>query len=89
MPMKAATRITTRLRWQCASRLAERGAHAQCLEFGGYHDPDGSGRIVNRRLPARLGPGRDLAAQSAEQARKRQALACYRTQTRIAADVPP
>jgi LmbE family N-acetylglucosaminyl deacetylase len=65
-------------------RRSHRGIVApQVIEFAGYHDPDGSGRIATHDfLPAPV-PGVAVCLKPAEQARKRRALACFRTQRRM------
>jgi LmbE family N-acetylglucosaminyl deacetylase len=55
----------------------------QLIEFAGYHDADGSGRMATQSfLPAPVSEVM-LCLNPAERARKRRALACFRTQRRV------
>jgi N-acetylglucosamine malate deacetylase 2 len=67
----------------CRRRTRLGLAAPQVIEFAGYHDPDGSGRIATHSfLPAPV-PGVAVCLKPAERARKRRALACFRTQRRM------
>jgi N-acetylglucosamine malate deacetylase 2 len=67
----------------CRRRLDRGGVAPPIVEFAGYHDPDGSGRIATHEfLPAPV-PGLALRLKPAEVARKRRAMACYATQERV------
>jgi N-acetylglucosamine malate deacetylase 2 len=68
-----------------AVHLACRQRQTPILEFGGYHDPDGSGHIATDAfLPAPI-PTMTLQLKPSEQVRKREALACYATQAPVLA----
>ena len=68
-----------------ACRLREQSGRQApvILEFAGYHDPDGSGRMATLRfLPAAV-PTVAVRLKAAEQDRKRRALDCYATQAEL------
>jgi LmbE family N-acetylglucosaminyl deacetylase len=58
-------------------------AAPELIEFAGYHDPDGSGRMATQEfLPAPVSAV-TIWLKPPEQVRKRRALACFRTQRRV------
>jgi LmbE family N-acetylglucosaminyl deacetylase len=64
-------------------RQQDGGGSPQLIEFAGYHDADGSGRMATQSfLPAPV-PEVMLCLRPAERVRKRRVLDCFRTQRRV------
>jgi LmbE family N-acetylglucosaminyl deacetylase len=71
------------VRLACHRQLERDQSEPGVVEFAGYHDPDGSGRLVTGTfLPASV-PTVTLRLSPTERTRKRQAMACYRTQAQV------
>lgn len=67
----------------CRRHGESSGVAPDLIEFAGYHDPDGTGRIATQEfLPATI-PGVSVCLKPEELARKRRALACFHSQQHV------
>jgi LmbE family N-acetylglucosaminyl deacetylase len=55
----------------------------ELIEFAGYHDPDGTGRIATCEFLTAPASAVSVWLKPPERAQKRRALACFRTQRRV------
>ena len=67
----------------CRRRSDSGSVPPHLIEFAGYHDPDGSACIATQEFLPAPGPRVSLCLNPDELARKRRALACFRTQQHV------